>query len=176
MNNNNKTFNIFVPVIIGIILICILFYLIANVKQDVIKCSKSDTDSLGITINEEITTTLSSREIDSLLITKTIILPPKYRNKANFEAIEFSLKKAFDYLGNSYKINIYDYRVVLTINLKKEKPVILDNISFADSNGGLSIIVKTNTKDSEIITLSVNDEYSEGELMTTLKNRGYSCN
>lgn len=174
--NNNKSYNIFVPVIIGIIVICIVFYLIANVKQDVVKCSKSDTDSLGITINEEITTTLGSREIDSLLIVKTIILPEKYRNKANFEAIEFSLRKAFDYLGNSYKINVYDDRVVLTINLKKEKPVILDNISFVDNSGGLSIIVKTNTKDSEIITLSVNDEYSEGELMTKLKNRGYSCN
>ena len=103
-------------------------------------------------------------------------MPDKYRNKANFEAIEFALKKAFDYLGNSYKINMYDDRVVLTIKLKKEKPVILDNISFIDNNNSLNIVIKTNTKDSEIITLSVNDEYSEGELMTTLKNRGYSCN
>ena len=71
---------------------------------------------------------------------------------------------------------MYDDRVVLTIKLKKEKPVILDNISFIDNNNSLNIVIKTNTKDSEIITLSVNDEYSEGELMTTLKNRGYSCN
>ena len=41
-------------------------------------------------------------------------------------------------------------------------------------NDGLSIKVNTNTK-SDVTKLSVGEEYSEGELLTYLKNRGYSC-
>ena len=39
----------------------------------------------------------------------------------------------------------------------------------------MSTKIQTNTKAPGVTTLSVGDKYSEGEFMTKLKNKGYSC-
>ena len=39
----------------------------------------------------------------------------------------------------------------------------------------LQIKINPNTKSSDVVTLSINDKYTEGELMTHLKNNGYVC-
>ena len=50
----------------------------------------------------------------------------------------------------------------------------LKNIEFND-NGDLQIKIDSNTKSSDVIALKVGDNYTEGELMTRMKNNGYSC-
>ena len=56
---------------------------------------------------------------------------------------------------------------------KKER-IILNNIEFFD-NDELQMKINSNTKSSDVVTLKINDKYTEGELMTRLKNNGYSC-
>ena len=41
--------------------------------------------------------------------------------------------------------------------------------------GGLQIKINPNTKSSEVVTLKIKDKYTEGEVMTKMKNSGYVC-
>ena len=171
---NNKKSNVFISLFIVIILIGIIIYLIANVKQPYVECSLSNTDDLGITINEKVITTLSSRSITSLNITKKIILPKKYDTSSNKNAIIYSLNSAFEYLGDDVTIREEDNTIIVNIKTDSKIPVILDNISF-NYTDSLAININTNTKSSDVFTISVGDKYSEGELMVSLKNYGYNC-
>ena len=171
---NNKKINVFMSLLIVIILIGIIIYLIANVKQPYVECNISHTDELGIKIDEEVITTLSSRNISSLNITKTITLPNKYNTEANRNTIMYSLNHAFEYLGDDFSIKEDDNKIIVKIETNSKKPVILDNISFSYTDS-LALKINTNTKSSDVFTISVGDKYSEGELMVSLKNYGYSC-
>lgn len=171
---NNKKINAFMYLIIVVIIIGIIIYLIANVKQPYVKCNRSYTDDLGIRIDEDIITTLSSRSISSLNITKTISLPNKYNTEANRNTIIYSLNNAFEYLGDDFSIRENDNQIIVKIETNSKIPVILDNISFSYNNS-LALNINTNTKSSDVFTISVGDKYSEGELMVSLKNYGYSC-
>ena len=171
---NNKKINVFMSLLIVIILIGIIIYLIANVKQPFVECNISHTDDLGIRIDEEVITTLSSRNISSLNITKTITLPKKYNTEANRNTIIYSLNDAFEYLEDDFSIREDDNKIIVKIETTSKKPVILDNISFSYTDS-LALKINTNTKSSDVFTISVGDKYSEGELMVSLKNYGYSC-
>jgi hypothetical protein len=35
--------------------------------------------------------------------------------------------------------------------------------------------INSNTRSSDVVTLSVGDKYTEGELITIMKNNGYVC-
>ena len=64
--------------------------------------------------------------------------------------------------------------MLLLVVVEDEETIILNNIEFFD-NEGLQMRINSNTKSSEVLTLSVDDNYSEGEFMTRLKNNGYHC-
>ena len=63
---------------------------------------------------------------------------------------------------------------IINIKIDDNKLVLLDNISFIE-NDSLEIKVESNTKNSNVVVLSVGDNYTDGELMKRLKNNGYSC-
>lgn len=171
---NNKRINVFMSLIIVVILIGIIIYLIANVEQPYVECNISHTDDLGIKIEEDVITTLSSRSISSLNITKKITLPNKYNTDSNKHLIINSLDSAFEYLDDDFSIREDDNKIIVKIETTSKKPVILDNISFSYTDS-LALKINTNTKSSDAFTISVGDKYSEGELMVSLKNYGYSC-
>ena len=62
----------------------------------------------------------------------------------------------------------------VTINVHKNEIVLLNNISFV-VNDDLEIIINSNTKSSEVIPITVGDNYTDGEFMMHMKNYGYSC-
>ena len=74
------------------------------------------------------------------------------------------------------KVNytISEDRIVVTIEVRKNEILLLDNIRFTIENG-LQIHINSNTKSSEVIPLTIGDSYTDGEFMTFMKSRGYSC-
>lgn len=164
------------PTIITIIIIMIIIYLVATVKQPYVECSRKTTDDLGITVKEELKTELDSNKISQMTLTKTIVLPDKYLDNDRYlESIKFALTKSYAYLdSDDIKISTGDNYILVKITAKKRATLILNNIEFYDDNG-LQMKINPNTKSSDVITLSINDKYTEGELMTHLKNNGYTC-
>lgn len=160
-------------ILVGIIII-IIFYLITNIKQPYVDCNISHTDDLGVKVTEEVTSNFNSRSISKIEVIRKIYLPEKYNTKANLNAVSYSLKRSYKYLGKDVAINVYDDHVTMKISTTKNKPIILDNMEFYDTNG-FGINIDTNTKSSESINLTVGDKYSEGEYMVFMKNYGYSC-
>ncbi len=164
------------PVVIVAIMIVIIFYLVATAKQPYVECSRKSTDELGITIRENLKTSLDSNKISKMTLTKTIIFPDKYLEDDKYlEAFKFALEKSYAYLDeDSVKVTKGDNYLVVTVNALSNETIILNNIEFYD-NDGLKIKINPNTKSSDVVTLSINDKYTEGELMTHLKNNGYVC-
>lgn len=166
--------NMFTGFIISIIIILIVFYLIANIKQPYVECRVNNTDDLGINYNEVVKSQFSSKSISKIEVVRIISLPDKYYDKANLNAIVFSLKRAYKYLGDDVKISINDNKVIMKINTTKNKPIIFNNMEFSYTDS-LGININTNTKSSDVVNLKVGDKYSEGEYMVLMKNYGYRC-
>ena len=83
------------PIIITIMLIVIIIYLFATVEQPLVVCEKKVTDDLDITVSEVLETTLDGKEIEKMVLVKTIILPDKYLVDDNeLDSIMFSLEKS----------------------------------------------------------------------------------
>lgn len=172
MSDKNKTF----PTIMTILIIIIIIYLFATIKQPDIKCNNSITDNLGISIKEEINSKLEGNKLQKIELKKEIILPENYlENDKYLDSIKFSLEKSYDYLGKGkVKVTKKNDRVVATIIIDKNETIILNNIEFLKTND-LQIKINTNTKSSDVITFSIGDNYTEGELMARMRNNGYSC-
>ena len=163
------------PVLITLILILIIVYLFATIKQTQVTCVKNNLFDDDIRVNEEVTAIIDNKRIDELSITKTIILPEKYtKNDTYLNSIKSSLDKTLEYLGNKAKITVEENRVIVKIKVKEDEVVLLNNISF-NVNDDLQIEVDSNTKSSNVVTLSVGDNYTDGEFMKRLKNNGYTC-
>ena len=163
------------PIIITFILIVIIVYLFATIKQTQVTCVKNNLFDDNIRVNEEVTAIIDNKRIDELTITKTIILPEKYTKSDTYlNSIKFSLDKTLDYLGDKAKITVEEDRVIVKIKVTKDEVVLLNNISF-NVNNDLQIEVDSNTKSSNVVTLSVGDNYTDGEFMKRLKNNGYTC-
>lgn len=163
------------PIIITIMLIGIIIYLFATVEQPLVVCEKKVKNDLDITVSEVLETTLDSNEIRKMVLVKTIILPDEYLGDNNqLDNIMFILDKSYEYLGDKVTITKSKDRVVVKVVVEDEETIILNNIEFFD-NEGLQMRINSNTKSSEVLTLSVDDNYSEGEFMTRLKNNGYHC-
>ena len=79
-----------------------------------------------------------------------------------------------EYLGKNVKYSFGEDRVIVKINVQKDEIVLLNNIDFL-VNDDIQVKINSNTKSSDVITLSVGDNYTDGELMTRLKNNGYTC-
>ncbi len=172
----SKKRNMFFPIIITAIIIMIIIYLVATAKQPYVECSRKTTDDLGITVKEELRTELDNNKIGQMTLTKTITLPDKYLDSDRYlESIKFALTKSYAYLdSNDIKISTGDNYVLVKITAKKSATLILNNIEFYE-DAGLQMRINPNTKSSDVITLSINDKYTEGELMTHMKNNGYIC-
>ena len=163
------------PIIITVMLIAIIIYLFATVEQPLVVCEKKVKNDLDITLSEVLETTLDSNEIRKMVLVKTIILPDEYLGDNNqLDNIMFILDKSYEYLGDKVTITKSKDRVVVKVVVEDEETIILNNIEFFD-NEGLQMRINSNTKSSEVLTLSVDDNYSEGEFMTRLINNGYHC-
>lgn len=164
------------PIIITIMLIVIIIYLFATVEQPLVVCEKKVTDDLDITVSEVLETTLDGKEIEKMVLVKTIILPDKYLVDDNeLDSIMFALEKSYKYLGEDKVLVTKGKRsVTVKVIVEDDETIILNNVEFFD-NDGLQMRINSNTRSSEVLTLRVEDDYTEGEFMTRLKNNGYSC-
>ena len=170
-NNNGRAF----PIVLTILIIGIIVYLFATIKQPYVECNRQFTDDLGIVVKENIVTTFGGNKIDTMKVTKTIILPDEYAKKKYVDSIKYSLENSLKYLGSKkVKYEVFNNKVVARITIDKDETVILNNIEFID-NDGLQIKINSNTKSSEVVTLKIGENYTQGQFMTRLKNNGYVC-
>lgn len=161
-----------IPVTFTVVVIIIFIYLFASIKQQVVVCDKVFENDLGVVVVEELSTVIEGDDIDSMKLIKTITISDKYIN--DIDNIIFRLEKAYDYLADVASIIVRENQIIISIKVDDYETIILDNISFYDKNG-LFINVNSNTKSNDVVTLKIGEEYTEGELMTRLKNKGYSC-
>ena len=167
----------FFPVMVTVIILFIVIFLFANLKQSNVTCTKKSTNDLDIAIVESLDAQLDGSKIGELKLTKTIILPDKYLtdDEKYLEYIQSSIQKSYAYLGKGkVKFSKLTDRLIVYIEVNNGETLILNNITFTDDND-LTIKINPNTKSSEVVTLKVFENYTEGELMTHLKNNGYSC-
>ena len=118
------------PTIITAIIIIIIIYLFATVKQPYVECSKKTVDDFGITIKEELKTELDSNKISKMTLSKTIILPDKYLSDDKYlEAFKFAIKKSYEYLDDTdVKVTSGDNYILVTINASSKETLILNNL------------------------------------------------
>ena len=160
------------PIIITFIIIAVIVFLFARIKQTEVVCEKTYSFDSGISLKEKIVATLDGKEINKLDVTKTILLPEKYIKDENYiEDIKNNLDRTLGYLGEKVSYSFLEDRIVVEISVNKNEVVLLKNISFDDKK----IIINSNTKSSDVVTLTVGDDYTDGEFMKTLKGYGYSC-
>ena len=164
------------PIIITIFMIVVIIYLFATVEQPLVVCEKRNVNDLDIVVSEVLETTLDSNEIRKMVLVKTIILPDEYLvDDSELDSIMFAIEKSYQYLGaDKYTITKGKDRVTVRVEVEDDETLILNNIEFFD-NDGLQMRINSNTKSSDVLTLKIDDDYSEGEFMTRLKNNGYSC-
>lgn len=163
------------PVILAFIIIGVIVYLFATIKQTEVKCEKVTTFDSNIYLKEEITSIMGNQRINSLNVKKTIILPEKYtKDETYLYKIKEELNRTLEYLGDKVTYKISNDRIIVEINVHKNEVVLLDNISF-DITNDLKILINSNTKSSKVITLKVGDNYTDGEFMKRLKKKDYNC-
>ena len=163
------------PIILTFIIIMIIVYLFATIKQTYVTCDKTRTFDSDIKVSENLVSSLDGKGITSMTITKTIILPERFvKDNARLNSIKFSLEKTLDYLGKNVNYSIYDNKITVHIHVDKNQIVLLDNIEFI-VNDDIEIKINSNTKSNDIVVLKVGDNYTDGELMKKLKNNGYHC-
>ncbi len=165
-----------VPIIITLILIVTIIYLFATVKQPLVVCEKSTTDDLGITVSEVVEVTIDGNRIDKMVLVKSVKLPDEYlKDDTYLNSVAFALENSYAYLGNNkVKMTQTDNKVSSRVEIDDDETVILNNLEFFD-NDGLQMRINSNTKSSNVVTLKIKENYSEGELMTRMRNNGYSC-
>lgn len=164
------------PVVLTVVMIVIIIYLFATVKQPLVVCEKRVVDDLGITISEQLDVAIDGNKIGKMELVKTIKLPDNYLEDDKYlNSLMFTLENSYDYL-DSKKVNVTKMKnsVSVRVEIDKDETIILNNIEFVD-NGELQMRINSNTKSSEVVTLKIRDNYTEGELMTRMRNNGYSC-
>ena len=162
------------PVVITFIIILIIVYLFATIKQTEIICNRVRSFDKDVKVTEDINTIIDGKKITGITVVKTIVLPSAYADETHLNSIKYSLQKTLEYLGDKVKYSINDNIIKVTINVHKNEIVLLNNISFV-VNDDLEIIINSNTKSSEVIPITVGDNYTDGEFMMHMKNYGYSC-
>lgn len=164
------------PIFITLVFICIVVYLFTNIKQSKVICEKSEEFDSDIKVEESVISTIDGKKISSLFVRKRIILPDKFsKDENNFNLIKNTLKYTLDYLGNGVTYSFDENSVIANIQVNHNEIVLLDNIELFDNNGELRIKIDPNTKSSDVVTLKVGDNYTDGELKKKFKNNGYSC-
>ncbi len=160
------------PIIITFIIIGIIVFLFVRIKQTEVTCEKTYNFDSGISIKEKVVATLDGKQINMLNVTKTILLPEKYINDVEYiNDIKNNLDRTLSYLGKKVSYSFLDDRIIVEISVNKNEVILLKNISFNDKK----ILINSNTKSSDVITLTIGDDYTDGEFMKKLKGYGYSC-
>lgn len=164
------------PIVITIFMIIVIIYLFATLEQPLVVCEKRSKNDLDIVVSEVLETTLDSNEIRKMVLVKTIILPDEYLvDDTELDSIMFALEKSYQYLGDDkFTITKSEDRIIVRVEVEENETLILNNIEFFD-NDGLQMRINSNTKSSDVLTLRIDDDYTEGEFMTRLKNNGYHC-
>ncbi|MBQ2909798.1 MAG: hypothetical protein IJE53_03250 [Bacilli bacterium] len=164
------------PIVITIFMIVVIIYLFATLEQPLVVCEKRSKNDLDIVVSEVLETTLDSNEIRKMVLVKTIILPDEYLvDDTELDSIMFALEKSYQYLGDDkFTITKSEDRIIVRVEVEENETLILNNIEFFD-NDGLQMRINSNTKSSDVLTLRIDDDYTEGEFMTRLKNNGYHC-
>ena len=162
------------PVVITVIIILIIVYLFVTIKQTEVICNRVRSFDKDVKVTEDINTIIDGKKITGITVVKTIVLPSAYADETHLNSIKYSLQKTLEYLGDKVKYSINDNIIKVTINVHKNEIVLLNNISFV-VNDDLEIIINSNTKSSEVIPITVGDNYTDGEFMMHMKNYGYSC-
>ena len=165
------------PIIITIIFIMIIVYLFMNIKQTTISCKKVKTFDSDIQLTETITSLMdNNRRINHIEVTKKITVPEKHpKREQALKGIKNAVEKTLEYLGDKATVEVDSNSVFVHIVVENKELVLLDNINIIDNNGEISVEIDVNTKSSNVVSLQVGDTYSDGELLTHLKNNGYSC-
>ena len=160
----NKVF----PFIITLIILVIIIYLFMTVKQPFIECDKTTTFDDNIKVTENLKTTLNGNKIEKLELIKMISLP----DDKHINSVKSSLISAYKYLDKNVTISAEDNKIKITIIVDNDETILLNDIKF---NGENSIVIENNTKSSNVVSLKINEKYTEGELITRLRNNGYMC-
>lgn len=166
------------PIILTIILIMIIIYLFANINQPYVTCTKKDINDLGIEIDEKIQVTLDGNRIQRMDLTKTLIFPDQYLNEEDnyLNSMRYIIENSYEYLpSDKVTITQESDRIIANVIADDDETIILNNIEFENTDN-LQIKINANTKAQDVVTLSINDNYTEGEFMTHMKNNGYTCN
>ena len=143
------------PIILTLIILLIIIYLFVNIKQPLVECNNITTDAFNIKVEENLTTSFSGNKISEMTLTKTITLPEQFQKENYLESIKASLNNAYEYLGNKANIIISDNnKIIVNVTVNRNETI---------------------TKSSDVITLKIKDNYTEGEFMTHLKNNGFTC-
>jgi len=171
--SNRKSMKL--PIILSFIILGVIVYLFATIKQSEVKCEKITTFDSNIYVKEEVTAVMDSQKINNIKIKKTIVLPEKYtKDETYLYKIKEELNRTLEYLGNKVTYTIDSDRIIIEIFVHKNEVVLLDNIKFNTTND-LQIVINSNTKSRDVVTLKVGDNYNDGEFMKRLKKEGYSC-
>ena len=164
------------PIAITLIFILIIVYLFMNIKQSKVICENGKVFDGGFRVDEYIESNTDGKKIISMNIVKTIYVSDRYVNNTDsIEEVKNVIMNTLDYLGDKVTYEVLNDRIVINIKVHKNELVLLDNIDFIDNGGKIEVVINTNTKSSDVISLSVGDNYTDGELMKKMKNRGYSC-
>lgn len=163
------------PIVITFLVILVMVYLFANIKQTQVTCEKKYTFDSDVRLSEEVVATLDGKKITDLSVTKVFVFSEKYANDEYLSQIHDKLNTTLEYLGNKVRYTISDNRIIVSIHVDKNEIVLLDNIDFV-RDGELKILINSNTKSNSLIPLTVGDTYTDGEFMKYFKNNGYSCN
>ena len=141
-----------------------------SVKQPYIECSNEKVTDANSVVNENLKVSLEGNKISKIEVIKSMNLDKRYIN-----SISYSLENAYKYLGNKASIERESDKIIVKITVdKNNETILLNDIDFYN-NDGLQIDVESNTKSSDVVTLSINDKYSEGDLLIRMKNNGYRC-
>lgn len=167
-----RTRNYTPVVVISFILLIIIIYIFINFKQETITCFSTTTFD-DVTVKENLVANFSGNSISSMTLTKKFIVSDRFANTTHINAIVNALENTLSYLDD-VNYSTSSNSVTVTINTTGKDILLLKNIEFI-SNDDLEIKIDSNIKSSNVIALKVGDNYSEGELMTRLKNNGYSC-
>ncbi len=162
------------PIVVTLLFIIIVVYLFTSIKQTEVVCEKISSFDSDVRLKEEIISRLDGKKIVSMYVNKTIFLPDQYADDAHLEELKTSLNNTLEYLGKKVKYTIGNNRIIVSIDVHKNEVLILDNIQFKD-DGDLKIKIDSNTKSSEVVTLTIGDNYTDGEFMKRMKKDGYSC-
>lgn len=162
------------PIIITFIILVIIVYLFATLKQSTVTCEKVKSFDGDIRLKENLVVTTDGKKINSMYVEKTIILPGKYADETHLNSIKFALENTLEYLKDKVKYSISDDRVIVKIEVRKNEILLLDNIDFIVNND-IQVKINSNTKSNELIALKIGDNYTDSDLMKKFKNRGYTC-